>query len=145
MASAIVYNPGSGDVTLTFKRGPLDFRAGWEGVVHDNPPSSGAEFERVTENRTLMISFQMPHMVVADDLESWESLMSFALTGAAFKFYPTASIDYWFNCQLVDQGWSPARTARKKYGAPVKLRVVEDAHTPTGPVAILRRFYGLSS
>jgi hypothetical protein len=141
----IVYHPASADVTLTFKRGPLNFRPYFDGRVHDNLASSGAARERVTEHLDILISFDTPHLVVADDLTAWGSFMAFALPGGQFKLYPCDALPDYYNCVLEDNQWGPTVNGPGKYGATVVVRVLADGQAPSGPDVVLRRFYGMAS
>jgi hypothetical protein len=148
MSVQIIYNAGSGNVTLTFKRGPLNFKPYWDGRVHDNLATSGAARERVVENLDILISFEMPNMVLSDDLSAWASFEAWALAGGQFTLYPCVTppvtlTDY-YNCLLEDVKWMPARNAPAKYGATVLIRILQDSQCPSGPDIVLRRFYGVS-
>lgn len=144
MAVKIVYHPAAVDVTLTFKRGPVDFRPYWAARVNDNLSTSGAVRERVTANKDILISWQMPHLVVNDDIEQWAAFEGFGLDGGVFKLYPDDGMEDYYNCVLEDQGFEPARNAPRKYGAAVKVRILNDSQAPADPSVVLRRFYGLA-
>jgi hypothetical protein len=141
----IVYNPGSGNVTLAFTRGPLDFTCEWAGRVHDNLSTSGLVRERVVENLDILISFQMPHMIADQDMPGWASFLAFALAGGEFQFYPSSTLADNYNCVLEDAGWKPKWNAIKKYGSTITLRVLQDSSAPSDPGVVLRRFYGITS
>jgi hypothetical protein len=143
MSVKVVY--GSGPTTLTFKRGPVNFRPYFDGRVHDNLSTSGAARERVVEHLDLLISFDTPHLVIDDDMAAWGTFMVFALAGGGFKFYPSDGLGDYYNCVLEDPKWEPERNAPKKYGATVTVRVLQDSQAPASPDVILRRFYGLTS
>jgi hypothetical protein len=140
----IIYNPGTGNVTLTFKRGPLNFKPYWDGRVHDNLATSGAARERVVENLDILISFEVPHMVLTDDLSAWASFEAWALAGGQFQFYPCSTLTDYYDCVAEDSKWTPARNAPAKYGAPVVFRILQDSQCPSGPDIVLRRFYGIT-
>jgi hypothetical protein len=145
MSVKIVYTPTGGEeTTLTFARGPVDFQVWAQGRVHDNVATDGSARERVTENVDILISWQMPHMLVADDIEVWGAFVGFALPGGGFRFYPSDQLTDYYNCVLEDQGWAPKWNAPRKYGAPVKVRVLNDAHAPADPSVVLRRFHGIA-
>ena len=146
MSVKIVYTPAGGsDQTLTFKRGPVDFTPHWDGRVHDNLSTDGSVRERVVENLDILVSWSMPNMVLSDDLSAWASFEAFALAGGSFQLWPSdASTDY-YNCVAEDTQWKPARNAPGKYGAPVVVRILNDARCPSGPDVVLRRFYGVTS
>jgi hypothetical protein len=140
----IVYNPGSGDVTLTFVRGPVDFNPYWDGRVHNNLSVSGLVRERVVENLDILISWSMPNMILTVDLSAWASFESFALGGGTFQLYPCSTLSDYYNCVAEDAKWTPKRNAPAKYGAQVVVRILNDGQCPTGPDIVLRRFYGVT-
>ena len=141
----IVYNPGSGNVTLAFTRGPVDFSCEWAGRVHDNLSTSGLVRERVVENLDLLISFQMPHMIADQDMPGWAAFLSYALSGGQFQFYPSSTLTDNYNCVLEDAGWKPKWNAIKKYGSTITIRILQDSSAPPDPGQVLRRFYGINT
>jgi hypothetical protein len=145
-APKIVYNTGSGDVTLAFVRGPLDFLPEWAPVVHDNVASSGAARERVVENRGILIPFTMPGLTVGGgDLAAWMTFMGWAIGGGAFKFYPNAALTSdWYNCVEEAGAWQPRRVAPGVYSAAFRFRVLMDSQAPADPGTVLRRFMGVT-
>ena len=147
MAVQIVYNPGSGNATITFKRGPVNFKPYWDGRVHDNLSTSGKVRERVVENLDILISFEMPNLVLFDDLAAWAGFEAFGLAGGTFQFYPCGvnpTLTDNYNCVLEDAKFAPARNAPAKYGASVVIRILQDAQAPATPEIVLRRFYGVT-
>lgn len=144
----VVYNPGSGDVTLSFQRGPLDFRAKYVARVHDNVSTAGFR-ERVVEALDLIINFGMDHMLESDatDLTAWYTFMGFALAGGQFNFYPNVNIGTeYYHCLCDDQGFEPVRKGPGRYAAAFTFRVVPDSQAPTGgPGQVMKRFYGDAS
>jgi hypothetical protein len=138
----IIYNPGTGNVTLTLLRGPLNFMPYFDGRVNDNLSTNGQVRERVVENLDIMISFEMPHMIVGTDLTAWDAFEQFALAGGQFQFWPYVGFTDYYDCVAEDKGWKPQRNAPQKYGAKVLLRILQDSQAPSGPNVILRRFYG---
>ena len=145
MSVKSVYHPLTVDVTLLFARGPVNFKPYWDGRVHDNVSTSGAARERVVENLDIMIGFEMPHLVIDDDMAAWATFENFALLGGGFKFYPCSTLTDYYNCVLEDVKWELVTNAPKKYAATVLVRVLQDSQTPSGPDVVLRRFYGLTT
>jgi hypothetical protein len=123
----------------------LNFRPYWDGRVHDNLATSGAARERVVEALDVLISFEMPHLVVDDDMAAWALFEAFALAGGTFKFYPSDGLGDYYNCVAEDAKWEPARNAPKKYGVVVVVRILADGQAPSGPDVVLRRFYGIAT
>jgi hypothetical protein len=142
----IVYHPASTDVTLAFARGPVNLEAYWDVRCHDNLATSGAARERVMENPDILIGFEMPHMLVADDLVGWAAFEAWALAGGQFKFYPCSTLtsDY-YNCVLEDTKWAPKRNAPRKYGFTVVIRILQDGQAPAGPDVVLQRYHGIGA
>ena len=138
----ITYDAGAGLVTLTFKRGPLNFGAEWVADrVHDNVSSSGAVRERVVEALDIVISFEMPALLVGDDLPAWRAFMGWAAMGGGFKFYPSAAgVDY-YNCVEDTGTWSFKRVARGVMSSTFKFRVLNDAQAPADPGSVMEKFY----
>ena len=142
----IVYTPaGGGATTLQFVWGPVDFDCYWDARLHDNLSTSGLVRERVVENADLLISFQMPHMVVDTAMPAWATFLSFALLGGSFQFFPSAALADNYNCVLEDLGWHPKRNAPKKYASTIILRILQDSQAPSDPGVVLRRFYGVTT
>jgi hypothetical protein len=138
----IVYNPGGGAVTLAFKRGPQNFKPYFAPRLHDNLATSGAARERVVENADILISFEMQHVIIDDDMPGWEAFMAWALPGGQFKFYPNAAMTDFYNC-VDENGKSEwAWTAPKKYKQTFLFRILQDGQAPPDTATILRRFYG---
>lgn len=145
MSVKIVYHPATVDVTLTFVRGPVNFKPYWDARVHDNLSTSGAARERVVENLDILIGFETPHLIIDGDMAGWGLFVAWGLAGGAFKFYPSDALTDYYNCVLEDSKWEPVRNAPKKYAAAVVVRVLQDGQTPAGPDVVLRRFYGLTT
>lgn len=145
MSVKIVYTPVATPITLTLKRGPLNFKPYWDGRVHDNLATDGSQRERVTENLDILIAFEMPHLLLQDDMAAWAGFESFALAGGAFQFFPSDGLTEYYNCVLEDAKFQMTRNAPQKYGAPVVIRVLQDGQAPADPAQVLRRFYGIST
>jgi len=141
----VVYNPGSGDVTLQFVRGPQGFHCDSKAIVHDNTATSGIR-ERVHERTELVLSFGMGHLKINDDLASWSTFMVWALAGGAFKFYPDASQSAYYNCVSQDEEFAPARVGPGVYSATFTWQIVPDTQSASATTGlIMRQFYGYTS
>jgi hypothetical protein len=146
MSVQIVYTPAGGAQTwLTFNYAPVNFMPYYDARVHDNLSTDGSTRERVTENRDILISFEMPYMKMAVDLQAWAQFYAYALTGGGFTFCPNTSLTDVYNCVLEDHEWKPARKAPGMYGAPVVIRILQDGVCPADPSVVLRRFYGITT
>jgi hypothetical protein len=141
----IIYNPGSGNVTLAFKRGPQNFLPAWSPRVHDNLSTSGAARERVVENLDILINFDMQHILVSDDMGGWESFLAFALAGGQFNFYPNAATTDYYHCVDESAKSELKYTGPGKYSKSFTFRIINDSQAPSDPGVILRRFYGITT
>ena len=120
----IIYDPGTGPVTLQFQRPPrkvpaYDFRA----TRHDNIASSGAR-ESVLERIDTFLSFEMEWVGVGADVQGWSAFMLYALTGGQFAYYPDASQPQFTNYWLEDSDWSADYKAPAQYAFKLKFRAV---------------------
>jgi len=140
----IVYNPGTGDITLQFVRGPQGFQCGWKGRVHDNVATSGLR-ERVIEGLDLVITFTMGAIKVSDDMDDWTTFSFWALNGHTFAFYPDAALSSHYNCVSDDEGLEWTRMGPGVYSASFRWRIVPDDHAPSGPDVVMKRFYGIAA
>ena len=144
-APKVVYDPGTGVVTLAFVRGPMDFLPEWAAVVHDNVASSGAARERVVENRGIVLPFVMPALTVGGgDLAAWMMFMDWAIGGGGFKFYPNQALTDWYNCVDELGGWQPRRVAPGVDSAAFRFRILMDGQAPADQGTVLRRFMGVT-
>jgi hypothetical protein len=121
----IVYNAGSGSVTLNFSYPPVQKPGTDEKTAtrHDVESSSGilqTVVERVVTFRTVQLDF-----VPQADLAAWSTFMDWALSGGVFTYYPDATVsgthDDW---QLSDTSWTPAYAFRTFAKFKLKMRKV---------------------
>lgn len=97
----IVYNPGTGNVTLAFKYPPHAVAAfSMDAVVHDNISSAGVR-ERVLERIDNFLELEMPYVAIGTDLTNWQTFLNYALGGGQFSYYSDASqsafTNYWLD------------------------------------------------
>jgi hypothetical protein len=144
-ACQIIYTPASTAIYLNFALPPVNFMPYFDARVHDNLSTDGSVRERVVENPDILISFEMPYMKVAVDLQAWAQFYAYALLGGGFAFCPNTGLPDQYNCVLEDTAWKPARKAPAMYGAPVVIRILQDSVCPADPSVVLRRFYGIST
>ena len=145
MACQIKYTPVGGSLTtLTLVNSPVNFMCSVEGRVNDNLSTSGKVRERVIENLDLMLTWEMPYMQVQGDIEAWAAFTMFALGGGQFAFLPCSMLSDAYNCVAEDTGWQPQYKGPKRYGAKVKVRILQDSSAPGDPSVVLRRFYGVT-
>jgi len=143
----IVYNPGGGNVTLTFQRGPQNFRCLYDGRVHDNLSTGGIR-ERIVEFLDILIAFEMQNHLISDatDYAAWGGFMTFALGGGQFTFCVNTTIGSaaTYDCVSDDTKWQPVRNGPGKYAASYQFRMVPDTTFPSGgPEQVMQQFYGL--
>ncbi len=139
----VTYDAGAGQVVVQCVRGPQSFMCKWETRAHDNLATSGVR-ERVVEAHDLLITFEMRHMKVAEDLPEWVAFMKFALGGGQFLFSPNSDLADFYNCVSEDEGFEVTRTGPGMYGAGFKFRIVPDAQAPGDPGVVMKRYYGIA-
>ncbi|HUI42095.1 MAG TPA: hypothetical protein VL523_09010 [Terriglobia bacterium] len=120
----VVYDPGTGPVTLQFQRPPrkvpaYEFRA----VRHDNVASSGAR-ETVLERVDTFLTFEMEWVGIGADVQAWSAFMLYALMGGPFAYYADASQPQFTNYWLEDTDWTADYKAAGQYTFRLKLRAV---------------------
>jgi hypothetical protein len=120
----IVYDPGTGPVTLAFVRPPSKVPAyDYSAVRHDNISSAGVR-EAVLERIDAFLELEMPWVGVGADVQAWNQFMQFALGGGQFGYYPDASQPAFTNCWLEDTNWTAAYKAPGQYTFRLKFRQV---------------------
>src|SRR5208337_505959 len=95
----IVYDPGTGPVTLAFARPPRKLPAyEYKAVRHDNISSAGVR-EAVLERVDTFLEFEMDWVAGGGDVQAWNGFMQFALSGGQFGYYLDAGLpaftNYW--------------------------------------------------
>ncbi|HEV2380338.1 MAG TPA: hypothetical protein VG206_11150 [Terriglobia bacterium] len=120
----IIYDPGTGPVTLQLQRPPRKVPAyEFKATRHDNIASSGVR-ESILERIDTFMSFEMEWVALGSDVQAWSNFMLFALTGSPFAFYPDASQPQFTNYWLEDTDWSAAWKSAGQYSFKVKFRAV---------------------
>lgn len=103
----IVYDPGSGDVTLAFAMPPIK-KPGEDELQaesHVTIASAGPRqviTERVDVFRDVEIDF-----VPLTDLAAWKAFMQYAVEGKSFKYYPDSTAGAFEEWTLEDDKWKP--------------------------------------
>jgi hypothetical protein len=98
----IVYNPGSGNVTLLFKYPPRSVTGfDMEAAAHDNISSAGVR-ERIIERIDNFLELEMPYIAIGPDLSNWQTFFQFALAGGQFSYYPDSAQSSFTNYWLED-------------------------------------------
>jgi hypothetical protein len=118
----IVYDPGSGPVTLNFQYPPRRVPAyAFEAVRHDNVASSGVR-ESVTERVDQFLTLELEWILNGADVAAWSAFMQYALAGGQFSYYPDASQAAFTNYWLEDTQSVARYKAPGKYALSVKFR-----------------------
>ncbi|HEV3278303.1 MAG TPA: hypothetical protein VG860_15905 [Terriglobia bacterium] len=120
----IIYNPGTGPVTVPFQRPARQLPAyDYKATRHDNIASSGVR-ESVLERVDSFLTFEMEWVGIGSDVATWNSFMTFALSGGQFSFYPDASLPAFTNYWLEDTDWVAAYKSPGQYTFKLKFRQV---------------------
>src|SRR5437660_810378 len=98
----IVYDPGSGTVTLTptYPNVQKPYMDSFEALRHDSITSDGIRqsmLERV--DRIRPITFES---VPWTDLPMWEDFFAYAVQGGSFRYYPDGTQSAFQTWELVD-------------------------------------------
>jgi hypothetical protein len=120
----IIYDPGSGPVTLNFTYPPtqkpmIDNRA---AVRHDSMSSSG--FRQVALERVDIIRPLQFENVPWIDLQNIGTFIDFALQGFSFSYYPDATLTAFQTFELSDTDFNPTFNVRTLSKFNLKLRLV---------------------
>ncbi len=120
----IVYDPGTGPVTLAFTYPPRNVAA-YNSVAarHDNVASSGVR-ESILQRIDNFLEFDMQFVLLGADVIAWNAFMQTALTGGQFAYYPDSSQSGFTNYWLEDTTWSAAYKAAGLYSFKMKFRQV---------------------
>lgn len=120
----IIYDPGTGPVTLSFQRSPRKVPAcEFKATRHDNVASSGLR-ESVLERIDSFLTFEMEWVAIGLDVQAWSNFMLYALTGGKFAYYPDASIPSFTNYWLEDSDWTADYKSAGQYSFKMKFRQV---------------------
>jgi hypothetical protein len=108
----IIYDPGTGPVTLSFTFPPiqkplLDDR---EAVRHDSITSSGLR-QSALERIDIIKPLQMEY-IPWEDWPNWQPFIDAALTGIDFAYYPDASLPDFQTFELVETSFNPKYSFR---------------------------------
>jgi hypothetical protein len=120
----IVYNPGSGNVTLNFTYPPIQkaMLDDKEAVRHDSMSSSG--LRQVAVERVDTIKPLQFENVPWADLPACGAFIDYALLGGEFSYFPDATLTAFQTYELLDTNFSPKFNARGLSKFSLKLRLV---------------------
>jgi hypothetical protein len=120
----IIYDAGSGPVTLSFAQPPRKVPAyQYSAVRHDNVSSAGVR-ESVLERIDTFLELDMEWVATGTDVEGWNAFMEFALGGGLFGYYPDAAESAFTNYWLEDTDWTAAYKTPGHYSFKMKFRKV---------------------
>ncbi len=118
----IVWNPGTGAITLSFTYPPVQKPGADPMSAKRNDVKSGggllqSNFEYMEVFRTLQMDY-----APMDGLTGWSSFMYWALSGGAFDYYPDATSGAHDTWTLADTDWTPAYNFRTMSKFKFKMR-----------------------
>jgi len=118
----IIYDPGTGAVTLQFLR-PARMIPGSQlaAVRHDNIASSGVR-EAIWERTDEFLEFTMQWVGVGADATAWDTFMRWALQGGTFDYYPDADVGSSSTYVLEDTDFNAAYKVPGQYTFKAKFR-----------------------
>lgn len=118
----IIYDPGTGPVTLNFQYPPRRMPAySYEAVRHDNVASSGVR-ESITERIDEFLTLEMDWVLAGSDINAWNAFVAYALSGGQFSYYADAAQSAFTNYWLEDTRSSAQFKAPGKYTLSMKFR-----------------------
>jgi hypothetical protein len=121
----IVYTPPSGSQQIVNFVSPPQQQSGYvkAAVRHDNISTAGIR-ESVLERTDEFMELSMNWIRAGADLANWTAFLDFALTGAAFAYYPDAALTPYTNYVLEDTGARIEYKAAGIYSLKLKCRVL---------------------
>jgi hypothetical protein len=121
----IVYTPpGAAQQILNFVTAPQQQPGYFKSAIrHDNVSTAGIR-ESVLERIDQFLELSLNWIRAGADLDNWTTFLDFALTGAAFAYYPDASLNAYTNFVLEDTGARIDYKAPGIYSLKLKLRVL---------------------
>jgi len=120
----IVYNPGSGNVTLTFLRPPRKVPYAWETAQRTDTLSSAGVKQSILKRLENFLEFEMEWIARGTDADAWVSFMGYALTGGQFDYYPDASQSGYTTYTLEETDFNLAYKAPGQHTYKMKFRQV---------------------
>jgi hypothetical protein len=120
----IIYDPGTGPVTLTFTYPPVSKEVpdALEALVHDSITSSGLR-QRMVERVDTVKTLTMENVPWAD-AANWAAFINYALLGGSFSYYPDATATAFQTWELSDNKFSPTFNARGLSKFTLRIRQV---------------------
>ncbi|MGH9358559.1 MAG: hypothetical protein ACRD4Q_09905 [Candidatus Acidiferrales bacterium] len=120
----IIYDPGTGPVTLAFTYPPRNVAA-YNAVAtrHDNVASSGVR-ESILERIDNFLEIEMQTVLLGADVTAWNGFMQYALMGGQFAYYADSSQSAFTNYWLEQTTWNAGYKAPGLYSFKMKFRQV---------------------
>lgn len=120
----IIYDPGTGPVTLAFTYAPRNVAA-YNAVAtrHDNIASSGVR-ESILERVDNFLEFEMQWVLSGADVEAWNQFAQYALGGGQFAYYPDSSLSAFANYWLEGTTFNAAYKSPGIYSFKLRFREV---------------------
>jgi len=119
----IIYTPAGGtEQTLSFVFPPREL-PGYQktAVRHDNVSTAGVR-ESVIERVDEFLELSLEFIKAGTDLANWQAFLDYAITGAAFSYYPDAALSAFTNYLLEDTETQVEYKAPGLYSLKLKLR-----------------------
>lgn len=94
-----------------------------KAIRFDNLADSGVK-ETVLQRIDRFTMLSMEAVIAGDDISNWDTFTDYALTGAAFQFFPDYTSSSFTTYTLEDMDWQPDYKAPGMYSFKVKFRQV---------------------
>lgn len=121
----IIYTPAGGPQQIVNFVSPPQQQPGYvkAAIRHDNISTAGIR-ESVLERTDEFMELSLNWIRAGADLANWTAFLDYALTGAAFAYYPDASLNAYTNYVLEDTGARIEYKAAGVYSLKLKCRVL---------------------
>lgn len=120
----IVYNPGSGSVTLAFLRPARKVPYAWQTAQRTDTLSTAGVKQSILKRLENFLEFEMEWIARGADADAWVAFMSYALTGGQFDYYPDASLTGHTTYTLEETDFNLAYKAPGQHRYKMKFRAV---------------------
>jgi hypothetical protein len=121
----IIYTPPGGPQQIVNFVSPPRQQPGYlkAAIRHDNISTAGIR-ESVLERIDQFMELSLNWIRAGADLANWTAFLDYALTGAAFAYYPDASLTAYINYVLEDTGARVDYQGAGIYSLKLKCRVL---------------------
>jgi hypothetical protein len=118
---AIIYDPGTGNVTLNFTHPPI----GKPGVMDRSTSATsiggsgtqnGTRFDSITLSGKVQtvwyrtdkfLTLTMDYVPIASDIAKWATFIDFAMTGGQFHYHPDQTLAAFQTFTMEETDWTP--------------------------------------